>query len=196
MGGGGEGKGARFGVRLPVRQVQPRRAESVPNGEGNESKREDVSSPDPTSLEGVRILVVDDDEDARELIQAMLVNYGARVEAVASADEAMARIERGSPPELLISDIGLPSEDGYSLLRRVRGSPAGAGLPALALTAYAGPADHRRCLEAGFEQHVSKPVEPAELATAISQVSAKARSRAARGESNGASALSLVVSNG
>jgi CheY-like chemotaxis protein len=179
-----------------VRQTQPRRTEPVANGDGTESHRHAVSSPDPASLEGVRILVVDDDEDARELIQAMLVNYGARVEAVASADEAMARIERGSPPELLISDIGLPSEDGYSLLRRVRESPAGAGLPALALTAYAGPADHRRCLEAGFEQHVSKPVEPAELATAISEVIAKARSRAARGESNGASALSLIVSNG
>src|SRR6266850_1037237 len=146
----GEGKGARFTVHLPVRQVQPQ--PPAPIG--------------PTALAGIRVLVVDDDEDARELVRVMLGNYGAEVIQAASADEALELISR-QPPDVLVSDIGLPNEDGYALLRRLRGLPQTARLPALALTAYASSADHRRALEAGFQRHVSKPVEPVELARVV-----------------------------
>jgi PAS domain S-box-containing protein len=190
----GDGKGSRFIVRLPLRQAPPRRAEASAPFEGNEPRRAAA----PMSLAGVRVLVVDDDEDARELIGAMLNTYGAQVEAVGSADEAVDYIQRNTP-DVLVSDIGLPSEDGYSLIRRVRQLPAGQRLAALALTAYAGLADHTRCLEAGFEEHVSKPVEPGELAAAIQALVLKAREREAaersRPDGNGASPLSLVVSN-
>ena len=96
----------------------------------------------------------------------------------ASADEAMEVIARG-PVDALVSDIGLPSEDGYALIRRVRALPATAWLPALALTAYASVADQRRALESGFQRHVTKPVEPAELAAVLATMVAEARARAA-----------------
>jgi PAS domain S-box-containing protein len=195
---GGDAKGSKFTVRLPMRQTQPQRAEANATPDANEARREEVRSAQPMSLTGVRILVVDDDEDARELIATMLSTYGASVESVASADQALAAIERGRP-DVLVSDIGLPSEDGYSLIRRVRQRPGGERLPALALTAYAGIADQRRCLDAGFDDHVAKPVEPGDLAAAIVEVVSKARAReaanGARSEGSGAASLSLVVSN-
>jgi CheY-like chemotaxis protein len=182
-----------------MRQTQPRRADVGAASDGGDTRREETRPAEPMSLAGVRILVVDDDEDARELIGAMLNTYGAQLAAVASADEAVAHIQR-EPPNVLLSDIGLPHEDGYSLIRRVRQLPGGERLPALALTAYAGMADHRRCIEAGFDAHVSKPVEPGELAGAIVALVAKARAREAangsRPDGNGAAPLSLVVSNG
>ncbi len=169
----GEGKGARFTVRLPVRQVQPQPQETAALN-GNGAHPEPVPQVEPTALAGVRVLVVDDDADARELVRVMLGNYGAEVILAASADEALELISR-QPPDVLVSDIGLPGEDGYALLRRVRGLPQTARLPALALTAYASSADHRRALDAGFQRHVPKPVEPAELAGVVASVVAEAR---------------------
>ena len=195
----GHGQGTMFTVRLPLREAEPRRAEASAVPDPKPSRRDDPRPPQPMSLAGVRILVVDDDDDARELIGVMLATYGAQVDAVASAREAVARVER-DPPDVLVSDIGLPSEDGYSLIRRVRELPGGDRVPALALTAYAGAADHRRCLDAGFEHHVSKPVEPAELASAILAIVSEARAGAtanhSRGGSDAGPPLSLVVSNG
>jgi CheY-like chemotaxis protein len=138
---------------------------------------------------------VDDDADARDLVHALLTSYGADVETVASADEAMARIER-ELPDVLVSDIGLPNEDGYSLIRRVRALPGARDLPALALTAYAGPADNRQALEAGFQRHVSKPVEPTELAAVIAAM-VGTRSPGSNGSRRGGDgpSLSLVASN-
>jgi CheY-like chemotaxis protein len=149
------------------------------------------------SLAGARILVVDDDADARDLVHALLASYGADVEAVASADEAVARIER-ELPDVLVSDIGLPNEDGYSLIRRVRAIPGADDLPAVALTAYAGSADSRRALDAGFQLHITKPVEPTELAAAIAAMVRQARSRGSNGSRRGGDgpSLSLVASNG
>src|SRR5712671_3154114 len=131
----GEGKGARFTVRLPVRQAQPQPQEAAAVN-GNGTHPEPVPPVEPTALAGMRVLVVDDDADARELVRVMLGNYGAEVILAASADEALELISR-QPPDVLVSDIGLPGEDGYALLRRVRGLPQTARLPALALTAYA-----------------------------------------------------------
>jgi len=137
--------------------------------------------------------VVDDDEDARELVRVMLGNYGAEVIQAASADEALELISR-QPPDVLVSDIGLPNEDGYALLRRLRGLPQTARLPALALTAYASSADHRRALEAGFQRHVSKPVEPVELARVVASLVAEARARAAGSASSAAPGVLPLLS--
>jgi PAS domain S-box-containing protein len=173
----GDGQGARFTVRMPVRQFEDQPAEgSAVNGGGPHLQA--VKQIEPVSLAGIRVLVVDDEADARELIRVMLGTHGAEVVVVASADEAMAEIAR-DPPDALVSDIGLPAEDGYALIRRVRSQPATARLPALALTAYASAADHRRALEAGFQRHVAKPVEPAELAGVLAAMVAEARARAA-----------------
>ncbi len=174
----GEGKGARFTVRLPIRQVQPRAAEGIPLDAAGPREPGAVEPAAPDCLKGVRALVVDDDPDARELVQAMLGQYGAEVESVASADEALEMIAR-RPPDVLVSDIGLPAADGYALIRQVRAIPQGSRLPALALTAYASIADHRRALEAGFQRHVSKPVEPGELAGVVAAMVAEARQRTA-----------------
>jgi CheY-like chemotaxis protein len=140
----------------------------------------------------VRALVVEDDADARDLVQAVLGQYGAEVESVASADEALEMIAR-RPPDVLVSDIGLPTADGYDLIRRVRALPQGSRLPALALTAYAGIADHRRALEAGFQRHVPKPVEPGELASIVAAMVTEARQPIAASASPGSAPLMMAA---
>jgi PAS domain S-box-containing protein len=186
----GEGRGARFTVRLPHRRAQVEASETgVANAIGDV---EAVKPAAPDSLVGVRVLVVDDDADARDLVCAVLGRYGAHVIAVASADEALAAMAQGAP-DVLVSDIGLPAEDGYALIRRLRSQPQTARVPALALTAYASIADHRRSLEAGFQRHVSKPVEPAELAGVVAAMVTEARVRAAAaaGSANGSTPYAL-----
>ncbi len=180
----GEGKGARFTVRLPVRQAQPQPQETAAVN-GNGTHPEPPAPIEPTALAGMRVLVVDDDADARELVRVMLANFGAEVILAASTDEALELISR-QPLDVLVSDIGLPGEDGYALLRCVRGLPQTARLPAVALTAYASSADHRRALEAGFQRHVSKPVDPAELARVVASLVAEAHARAAGSASSAA----------
>lgn len=156
----GEGKGANFTVTLPLKPL----SEESPDPE---MKRPEKTIPPPTvmMLEGVEVLLVDDEADARELLTLILQRSGARVVAVSSADEAIDRLKR-KKPDLLVSDIEMPGEDGYSLIRRVRAREAEDGegsVPAVALTAYAGRADRRRALMAGFQKHVPKPVDPAGL---------------------------------
>ena len=161
----GEGKGAQFVVRLPVRAVAPvAEPEGVPGGA--RVQREPGVAP-PQLLRGIEVLVVDDDADARELIAAVLNNSGAEVRSAASVDEAVAML-RQRRPDVLLSDIGLPSEDGYALIRRVR--EIDSTVPAAALTAYASIDDHRRALESGFQAHVTKPIEPGDLALLVSQL--------------------------
>jgi PAS domain S-box-containing protein len=194
----GEGKGAKFMVRLPMRHVQPQQEEAKVSRDASPAL--DPTAAEPLSLNGIRVLVVDDDADARELVRLVLAGYGADVQTAASADEALAQIERDLP-DVLVSDIGLPTEDGYSLIRRVRALPGAAYIPALALTAYASVSDNRRALEAGFQRHVAKPVEPTELANEIAAVVSDVRARngengARNGISPGGSPLSLVASNG
>ena len=119
-------------------------------------------------LDELRILVVDDDSDGRTLTSLVLTQAGASVRTAASVREAlrMVDVER---PDVLVSDIGLPDEDGYRLIRHIRHGEAehGGFLPAVALTGYARAEDRARILESGFQAHVPKPVEPTELATAI-----------------------------
>jgi signal transduction histidine kinase/ActR/RegA family two-component response regulator len=149
---GGPDQGARFTVRLPVRtMVAPALAPETTN-------------PIPAdALTGFTLAVVDDDPDTRELLRSVLQMAGARVEAAASADEAMA-IVRGTRIDALVSDIGMPGRDGYSLMEELRASPPGLRPSvAVALSAYASPRDVEKSATAGFDDHVAKPVDPLAL---------------------------------
>lgn len=153
----GEGQGATFSVRLPV-AAAIRTAERAPAAVSTEG------GPVGQSLAGLRLLIVDDEADAREVMRFMLERSGAQVRTADSAAQALDAI-REERPDLLISDIGMPAEDGYVLVRRLRAMEEGLGrrLPAIALTAYASEEDTRRALTAGFDAHLSKPVDPVRL---------------------------------
>jgi CheY-like chemotaxis protein len=122
----------------------------------------------------LRVLVVDDEADTREFIAAVLNSCGAHVIQAATAAEAFAQIERARP-DVLITDIGMPEEDGYSLLSRIRELPAerGGETPAAALTAYARTEDSARALRSGFQMHVSKPIEPAKLISVVADLAGR-----------------------
>jgi CheY-like chemotaxis protein len=121
----------------------------------------------PRPLEGVRVLVVEDQADARELIAVVLQQAGAQVTGVASAAEAL-RVFVAEGFDAIVSDIGLPDGDGYKLLQRIR--QRGATVPAIALTAYTRIEDRERALSAGFQLHMAKPIEPWRLVAAVSTV--------------------------
>jgi signal transduction histidine kinase/ActR/RegA family two-component response regulator len=173
----GVGCGATFTVRLPVLagDADAERESALKDRRSAGA----AGSPPPRSqrLDNVRILVVDDHDDRRMLTTLVLRQTGASVEAVASAREALQRLE-GHRPDVLVTDIGLPDEDGYSLIReiRLRDKEHGGFLPAIALTGYARADDRARALAAGFQAHVSKPVEPAELIATIADVTEQFRS--------------------
>jgi CheY-like chemotaxis protein len=120
------------------------------------------------SLDGVRILVVDDEMDTRDLLKEVLERCGAKVITAASAREGLSTLRR-EHPDVLVADIEMPGESGYALIRQLRAfAPEDGGLtPAAALTAHAGAQDRMRALNAGFEIHVPKPVQPAELAAVV-----------------------------
>ena len=160
----GEGQGSTFTVSLPA----------LVGADGPMPERvtpTTVSSAlleDPPTLTGVRVLVVDDDADARELFTGVLEQCDARVRAVASAGAALTALESWKP-DVLVSDIAMPEESGYVLIRKIRRLAAteGGSIPALAVTAYAGADDVKLALSAGFQAHVTKPVAPVELALAV-----------------------------
>jgi CheY-like chemotaxis protein len=122
----------------------------------------------PSFLNGLRVLLVDDEADMRELLTTVLEEHGAEVTAVGSVDEAIETLEH-LKPDVLVSDIGMPEKNGYVLIRQVREREAkfGTKVPAIALTAYAREEDHREALLAGFQLHIAKPVKAAELLTAV-----------------------------
>ena len=126
---------------------------------------------DDVRLDGLKVLVVDDEPDALDLIRRILTDAGATVSVTASADDAIARL-LSERPAVLVSDIGMPGEDGYRLLQRVRQLPDEGlrRIPAVALTAFARPEDRRRALLAGFQMFVPKPLEPAELIAVVASV--------------------------
>ncbi|MFP5285639.1 MAG: response regulator [Thermoanaerobaculia bacterium] len=165
----GPGGGATFIVEIPLRpEIEERR----------EKNRWESGEPGglecPPQLHGLRILVVDDEGDARELLATLLRDCSAEVEACASVREALAAFERFRP-EVLISDLAMPEEDGYDLIRQVRALPPDAGgrTPAVALSAYARAEDRRRALLAGFNIHVAKPVDPAELLVVVASLAGR-----------------------
>ena len=123
-------------------------------------------------LQGVQVLVVDDQDDARALLDTALTAHGASVRTAASADEALAAID-DRPPDVLLSDIGMPHTDGFGLIRRLRARPTASGgaIPAIAITAYASLRDRRDAEACGFQMHIAKPFEPDEVARAVARLS-------------------------
>jgi PAS domain S-box-containing protein len=162
----GEGEGATFTIHLPLTAM--RAGDGDPRVTENRVAATDYRSAD---LSGVKVLVVDDQADARDLIRRVLTECGADVATAASVDETLAAIEERRP-DVLVSDIGMPEVDGYELLQRVRtlGHARGGGLPAIALTAFSRSDDRTRALRAGFLVHVAKPVEPSELVATVASV--------------------------
>jgi signal transduction histidine kinase len=163
----GEGKGATFRLRLPTR-----RAEVAPLQAPQQREPEVATgSLELDRLQGLHVLIVEDDTDSRNVLALLLQKLGALVEAVPSAKEAMARVVNRRP-DVIVSDIGMPEEDGYSLIRRLRQMPADLEkkLPAIALTAYARKQDADAAIDAGYDRHLPKPVAPAELIRAIKSV--------------------------
>ena len=169
----GKGLGSTFTLRLPLKSAPL--AERAPARDGAKAVASGGST-QSASLAGTRVLLVEDEEDARAMLKELLEGSGARVHAVGTASEAWESLE-ASGCDVLVSDIGMPGEDGYALIGRVRGLDArhGSATPAVALTAYAREEDRARSLAAGFDAHVAKPVEPAEL---LEVVAALARRRA------------------
>lgn len=126
-------------------------------------------------LEGVRVLVVEDEQDAREVLTIALRQCGAEVMSAGSAAEALEILRGERTPDVLVSDIEMPGEDGYALIRKVRAleEERGGRVPAAALTAYARSEDRMRALSAGFQVHIPKPVEPAELVAVVASLSGR-----------------------
>jgi PAS domain S-box-containing protein len=164
----GQGQGSAFIVRLPV----------VEMGEDGQRvppiSREEGALDDAPRLDGVRVLVVEDEPDARHLLAAVLQKRGAHVFMAATSVEALEVLER-ERPDVLLSDIALQDEDGYALIRRVRALPADRGgrIPAAALTGYGRLEDRMRALSAGFQLHAAKPVEPGELVAVVASLAGK-----------------------
>lgn len=163
----GEGSGATFTVSLPVRAVKE---EYLPADIGrlNIDALSDLAA--EIKLANLKVMIVDDEADARALLSMMLEARGATVKACGSVHEAMSTIEDWDP-EIVVSDISMPGEDGYSLIKKVRGlGSEKRNIPAVALTAYARPEDRMRALAAGFQMHVPKPVEAVELFMVIASL--------------------------
>jgi signal transduction histidine kinase/ActR/RegA family two-component response regulator len=168
----GEDLGSTFRVTFPLAQVSaPCACSSARDG----GAFAELNLNKPETLTGVRVLVVDDEQDTRALISAVIARSGAEVTACASAGEALETLETWRP-HILMSDIGMPGEDGYALIRRVRSLPPerGGHTPAAALTAYARDEDRGRALAAGFQLHLAKPFSPHELMAAVSELHAHA----------------------
>ncbi|HEV2706264.1 MAG TPA: PAS domain S-box protein [Pyrinomonadaceae bacterium] len=165
----GEGQGATFIVKLPVVSVYQKEgaAERV-----HPAARDTLPTYDCAErLDGLKVLIVDDEPDSREVLRVGIAQCGAEVLTARSAQEAIETIEK-EKPNLLISDIGMPGEDGYELIRRVRALPTGHGknIPAIALTAYARTEDRLRAIRAGYQMHLPKPVELAELVAIVASL--------------------------
>jgi two-component system CheB/CheR fusion protein len=173
----GQGQGTTITVRLPLRTSPPEFTPPSPEEPAAEpeSGAEAMDCRIP-SLDGLQILVVDDEADTRDLLKFMLQKYGAEVLTAASAREALAALrENPSRYDVLISDIGMPEENGYFLIRQVRALAAEAGgkIPAAALTAYASPQEEERAIEAGFQSHIAKPIKPVQLGLIIANLAGR-----------------------
>ena len=168
----GEGKGAIFTIMLPfVGVISQKEDESVHLTQSEEI----LSFEGLPSLEGLKVLVVDDEADTRELIGEVLKGCGSEVIITRSVAEALEALEQHKP-DILISDLGMPNEDGYSLIEKIRALPSerGGDIPAAALTAYARAEDRLRVLRSGFQFHLPKPVDSAELVTVVASLAGRA----------------------
>jgi CheY-like chemotaxis protein/anti-sigma regulatory factor (Ser/Thr protein kinase) len=155
----GVDQGSTFTVTLPLLNVEP------------ESDDLQKLSAEEVNLTGIKVLTIDDEPDSREFLTVLLAYYGAQVMAVATSGEFFAALE-SFQPDVLVSDIGMPEVDGYTLLRQVRSLPpeSGGQIPAIALTAYAGEINQQQALAAGFQSHLSKPIDPNLLVQVVAQL--------------------------
>jgi CheY-like chemotaxis protein len=155
----GRGHGARFTVVLPV------------SGASQETRQPVLVQPaSEANFADARVLVVDDDPDACELMVRLLMDAGARAESANSVDEALMKL-RCEDFDVLLSDIGMPGRDGYELIREVRRCETSVrGIPAIAVTAFVRMEDRARAIEAGYNRHLSKPIDPGELMSALSSL--------------------------
>jgi hypothetical protein len=165
----GPGRGSIFTVDLPLAQERrdPARAEERKREIERRRSRSGV-----VRLDGLHVLLVEDDDDSRNLLGTMLKRYGVKVTSTKSAAEALSVFDSDELPDVLISDIGMPDEDGYDLIRKVRALPPekGSQTPAIALTGYASKKDRERALESGYQQHIAKPIEQADIIAAIAKL--------------------------
>ncbi len=161
----GLGLGATFSVQLPLMNIS-----DVSGG----TKLITANDDNQVSLKGLQVLVVDDEDDACELVSFILQQDGALVTEVGSVAQVWSVLEQGMP-HILISDLGMPEEDGYSLIRRIRALPVekGGRMPAIALSAYAKEEDRRRALLTGFQIYLSKPFDPDELVLMVASLSGR-----------------------
>jgi signal transduction histidine kinase/CheY-like chemotaxis protein len=159
----GEGQGSTFSVHLPIREAEQHVRASAPV-----ERRQRAAALD---VDGAHVLIVDDEADARELLRVMLSNSDARISEAENAAEAL-RIYSEDRPDIILADVAMPGQDGYSLIRAIRALPRGEGghVRAIAVSAYARREDRQRALEAGFNDHVCKPVQPDDLYDAIERV--------------------------
>lgn len=179
----GEGQGATFIVRLPLLVSRGTGAFLNENAAQRPGDNQDSSLTnenetifiDTAKLGGLRVLIVEDEADAREMLQVMLTQFGADVRASGSVKEALKMLEHWHP-EVLVSDIGMPDEDGYALIQKVRDllPKSGGQIPAIALTGYARPEDRLQLLSAGYQAHLTKPVELAVLINVIANLGGRA----------------------
>jgi two-component system CheB/CheR fusion protein len=162
----GEGKGATFTIKLPLETTQP----EIP------SPTFPTSPTSYPSLAGVRVLIVDDEPDLRQLFEILLEDLGVQVTQATSAQEALS-ILKAHPGgyDVLLSDIGLPGEDGYALIRQVRALSAeeGGQIPAAAISGYTGDVQQTESLAAGFQLHIKKPVEPDQLVSVVAELAGR-----------------------
>lgn len=165
---GGIGQGSSFTVELPLAEERRDPARAEERRREVERRRSRKGS---IRLDGLHVLLVEDDDDSRKLLGAMLKRYGARVTSTKSAVEAIS-VFSNDVPHVLISDIGMPDEDGYEFIRKLRALPPekGGQTPAIALTGYASRKDRERALAAGYDQHMAKPIEQADMISAIARL--------------------------
>jgi PAS domain S-box-containing protein len=170
----GEGKGATFRIRLPVMIVHPDPGEST-----RQHPRTEHLKPltDLADLTGIRVVAIDDDQDALTLLRVVLEAAGAEVTTVSSAVEAPRTVEE-KKPHVVVLDIGMPEMDGFDVIARIRASndPLVRNVPAAALTAFARSEDRTKALRSGFEMHLAKPIDPGELVASVATLARRARS--------------------
>ncbi len=166
----GNGKGATFTITLPARSSVPAPLERTRSSRPGPRP---VALERPIRLDGLRVLVVDDDEDARNLIERVLADEGALVSCASSAVEGLRAVGEVGP-DVIVSDIGMPEMDGYALIHQIRSLPADRGgqTPAIALTAYARVEDSERAIERGFQAHLTKPIDPDKLVALVARICA------------------------
>jgi CheY-like chemotaxis protein len=172
----GETMGATFTITLPPALTEiDRAADRFPSAPAEIS----LEQAESVSLDGVSVLIVDDEADAREMMAHSLGRAGAQVCCAGSVAEAVACLNHGVP-DLIVSDIAMPGEDGYDLVRQLRRAPDTQGVPAIAVTAYAREEDRNRAILAGFQRHLAKPVNPLELVIAVDQLTRPSSRRSRR----------------